>query len=179
MEERNMQNWRKLRNYRKQENSDGTSTYIIIVDGAEIEVSNEVYTAYAASERKLEYIERDLKRDRVLQDAEGRAIKDENGLPILLPEREVSLDKLINDRDMDFPSTELSGEEAFFTSEYCEATELYRCLSLLADDERDLIEALFFQGLTEAEYASQLGVTQQNINKRKQRVLKKIKKIWV
>jgi len=172
-----MNNWRKRRNYRKQENSDGTFTYIIMVDDAEVEVSKEVYTAYAASERKLEYIERDLKRDRVLQDSiTGKIIKDANGLPIMLPEREVSLDKLVSD-DWDYPSSELLPEEMFIKQQEIDA--LYNCLDLLSSSERELITALFFDGLTEREYANKLNITQKAVNKRKHKILEKLQKLFL
>ena len=54
--------------------------------------------------------------------------------------------------------------------------KLKSCLSLLAKDEMELICALFYEGLTEREIAAEYGVSQAAINKRKKRVLKKIKK---
>ena len=90
-----MQNWRKTRSYRKIKNPDGSFTYLIKAGDKYVPVSKEVYTVYAQSERQLEYMDLDLKRDRVLQDADGKAVLDKTGLPIILPEREISLDKLM------------------------------------------------------------------------------------
>ncbi|NCB26730.1 MAG: sigma-70 family RNA polymerase sigma factor, partial [Bacteroidia bacterium] len=145
-----MANWQTSRNYRKHKNADGTFTYTIMVDGEKVEVIREVYTTYAQSERQLEYIELDLKRDRVLQDTNGKASLDENGLPIILPEREVSLDKLMAD-DWDFPSSAPPPEEVVLKQ--IEIMELHQCLDLLDAEERMLIDALFFEGLTEREYS--------------------------
>ena len=50
-------------------------------------------------------------------------------------------------------------------------------LSVLEDNDFALIYALFFDGLTERDYALQNGTSQQNINQRKNRVLKKLKLI--
>jgi len=170
-----MQNWQKSRSYRKYENADGSFTYTVTVDGENVEVSAEVYRAYAVAERKMEYMERDLKRDRVLQDADGKAVKDENGRPVELPEREVSLEKLV-DEDWDYPSSEPSPEESVIGQ--LEISALYECLDLLEADERALIDALFFDGLTEREYAAKIGVTQKAVNKRKHKVLEKLKNLF-
>ena len=172
-----MQNWQEYRNFRKTENADGSYTYIITVDGEDVEVSKEVYAAYSSSAYKMEYMERGLKRDRVKRGANGKAVKDENGQPVVLPEREVSLNKLF-DEDWDFPTSEPSPEDAVLSFENFESDELRRCLSLLTDDEQALIHALFDKGMTEQEYADLLGIKQPSVNERKQRILKKIKKIW-
>lgn len=166
-----MKNWRTNRSYRKIKNADGTYTYLIRVEDKYVPVSKEVYTVYAQSERQLEYMELDLKRDRVLQDANGRTILDESGLPIILPEREVSLDKLM-DEDWDFPSSVPSPEDAVLKQ--LEASHLHQCLNLLDPDERMLIDALFFEGLTERACAKRSGIPQKTINDRKGRILKKL-----
>lgn len=54
--------------------------------------------------------------------------------------------------------------------------KLQDCLSLLSADELDLIQAIFYKGLTEREYAQQKGVYHNAIHKKKKRILDKIKK---
>jgi len=169
-----MQNWRKNRNFRKIRNADGTFTYVISVDGLKTEVSEEIYNAYAQGGYKMENMEFGIKNDRVLQDADGRAVRDEHGNPIVLPEREVSLDKLIGE-DWDFPSSEPSAEDTVLARLEIEA--LHSCLELLDADERKLIDALFFDGLTEREYSARTGIPQKTINDRKRRVLEKLEKL--
>ena len=105
-----MKNWRKDRNYRKRKNADGTFTYFIGIEGVAVEVSKEIYNEYASADRKMEYMENDLKRMRVLRSPDGKVVLDENGLPVMIPEREISLDKLI-DENWDFPSTAPSPED--------------------------------------------------------------------
>lgn len=166
-----MQNWQKNRNYRKIKNSDGSFAYFIKVEDKHVYVSKEAYIAYARSERQLEYMDLDLKRDRILQDADGKAVLDKNGLPIILPEREVSLDKLMAD-DWDFPSSAPPPEEVVLKQ--IEIMELHQCLDLLDAEERMLIDALFFEGLTEREYSQRSGIPQKTINDRKNRILKKL-----
>ena len=54
--------------------------------------------------------------------------------------------------------------------------KLYSCLNELSDDERRLIFAIYFENKTEAECASLLHTTQQNIHKKKRRILCKLNK---
>lgn len=166
-----MQNWQKHRNYRKTKNPDGSFAYFIKVEDKYAPVSKEVHTVYARSERQLEYMDLDLKRDRILQDADGKAVLDKNGLPIILPEREVSLDKLMAE-DWDFPSSAPPPEEVILKQ--IEIMELRQCLDLLDAEERVLIDALFFEGLTEREYSQRSDIPQKTINDRKNRILKKL-----
>ena len=163
-----MNHWQEYRNFRKHENADGSVTYIITVDGTDVEVNEEVYKAYAYGAYKMEHTECRLKRNRYQRDAKGRVVRDGRGQPVYLREREVSLDKLI-DEDWDYPSTAPSPEDAVI--ERFEYEELYSCLDQLAPDERALIDALFFEGLTEREYAETLGISKTALHARKVRVL--------
>jgi len=61
-----MQNWKKIRNFKKQENDDGTFTYTITVDGETLEVSEEIFTAYAQGGYKMEHMEFSIKSDHFL-----------------------------------------------------------------------------------------------------------------
>ena len=169
-----MQNWRKTRSYRKIKTLDGSFTYFIKVEDKYVSVSKEVYTVYAQSERQLEYMDLDLKRDRILQDTDGKAVLDKNGLPIILPEREVSLDKLMAE-EWDYPSSAPSPESTVL--DQLEIAALYRCLASLDTDERTLIEALFFEGLTERAYSERSGIPQKTVNDRKNRILKKLNQL--
>ena len=57
--------------------------------------------------------------------------------------------------------------------------KLYSALEHLEKAELELIDALFFQEMTEREYAKKKGVYQSAINKRKLRILEKIKKFLI
>ena len=50
-------------------------------------------------------------------------------------------------------------------------------VSLLPSDERELIEAIYFNGYTERTYAEEKGVFRNAIHKKKVRILEKLKKI--
>ena len=55
--------------------------------------------------------------------------------------------------------------------------KLYSCLNELSEDERRLIFAIYFENKTENEVACFLHTTQQNINKKKRRILCKLNKL--
>jgi RNA polymerase sigma factor (sigma-70 family) len=172
-----MSNWQKYSNYRRRENADGSYTYIIVIDGVDVEVSEKIYREYAVMGRKMKYLELDIKRNRTRQDPKsGKPVLDEHGQPIALPEREVSLEKMMGE-DWDFQSSEPSPEDAVI--EGLDIETLYRCLDLLDNDERNLVNALFFEGMTEREYAKQLGLSQKGVNKRKHKALDKLKNLFL
>lgn len=54
---------------------------------------------------------------------------------------------------------------------------LRRIIAQLSESDQQLIQALYFDNLTEREYAEQLGVYRNAIHKRKMRILSKIKKL--
>ena len=55
--------------------------------------------------------------------------------------------------------------------------KLRDCLSLLSAEEQSLIYALFFEKLTERQYAEKQGVFHNAIHKKKKRILEKLKKL--
>lgn len=58
-----------------------------------------------------------------------------------------------------------------------EVERLYKCLDKLTDDERKLVTMIYFENKTEAECASLLHTTQQNMHKKKRRILCKLNKL--
>lgn len=55
--------------------------------------------------------------------------------------------------------------------------ELYKCLAKLSEDERNLIFMIYYEGKTERETADMLHTSQQNIHKKKDRILCKLHKL--
>ena len=53
--------------------------------------------------------------------------------------------------------------------------KLSDCLFMLTDDELELIKAIFFDGVSEREYALRKGVYHNAVHKKKVRILKKLK----
>ena len=60
-----------------------------------------------------------------------------------------------------------------------EYEELYKALSLLSDDDKNLLVCLFLhqKPMTEREYAKEYGAKQTSVNYRKARALERLKKI--
>jgi RNA polymerase sigma factor (sigma-70 family) len=149
-----MQNWQKDRNYRKYENADGTFKYVITVDGEDVEVSGEVYKAYSQADRRERYCaERDA----------GRLLSLER-----FGEDGATLESLI-------------GEYAKSAEDYAIHAMLMEqavaAFNQLEPAERKLIQALVIDGVTERDYAARIGLSQKGVNKRKQRILEKLKKM--
>ena len=57
-----------------------------------------------------------------------------------------------------------------------EAERLKVSLSALGDDDRLLLQHLFWDGRTESEVASGLGISQQAVNKRKRKILSELRR---
>ena len=129
-----------------------------------VELTPEVKKFLRHSDRKMEYMEVDLKQGTFIQKAAE-----------FLPSREDSLDRLIDEEEMDFASSELATEEIALHND--ELDRLKKSLSLLPPNDRALIKALFYDGLSEREYATRLGLSQKAVNKRWHTVREKLKKL--
>ena len=130
--------------------------YYIHVPGAFVEVSEDIYFAYYQEKR----------RGRTLREKDERngAISYDG-----LDTPELSGQEMIPDRDA------VSVEDAAIANIL--RGELRRCLALLDEPDRQLIHALYFEGLSEREYAKRVGVPQRTINDRRHRALRKLKKL--
>lgn len=58
-----------------------------------------------------------------------------------------------------------------------EIKALQRAVSALPDADKALIQALFYDGLSEREYAKETGIPQKTINNRKMVILRKLRKL--
>lgn len=129
--------------------------YYIHIPGSLVEVSESVYFAYYQEKR----------RNRTLEEKDER-----NGTVSYdgLDTPELSGQEMIPDRDA------VSVEDAAIATILRD--ELHRCLALLDKPDRQLIQALYFEGLSERKYAKRVGIPQQTISDRKRRVLSRLKK---
>ena len=139
----------------------------IWIKGEPIEVTDEVFDAYIIGDRKNRYFEDDLKTERAILGKDGQTKR-------LIPSREVSLDGLVINKAIQFPAAQESIEDLVFHKISIE--RLHIALSKLTNEERGLIEALFFEDMTERAYAEKIGVYRNAVHKRKVRILKKLKK---
>ena len=138
------------------------------INGEYVDVTDEIYTAYLKGERKMSYFEKDLKSERVLKDKNGDIKK-------IIPSREDSLDRLLSDNKRQFSDDSESVESIIQTND--EIDKLHNALNQLSADEWTIIKMLFYDELSERDTAKVLGISQVAVNKRKHRILKKLKKI--
>lgn len=139
--------------------------YGIRISGTYVEVSKEVYIAYYKGKRRMKYFEEDLKVENLIVDQEKETVT-------VIPSREDSYERLLENgtqlRD-DTPGP----EDAVIRNMMVE--KLRNCLNSLSDDELELINAIYCDGISEHEFAEKTGRLQQTINYRKKKILKKLR----
>lgn len=129
------------------------------------EASDEIIAVLRTTERKMQYQEYDLKMEQTIVDQTELTVE-------IIPSREDSYERLL-DMDMQFQDESASAEDLAIRN--FQAQQLHKALSVLSEDERYLIDQLYFQEKTERELAAQLGVSQNAINKRRQRILERLR----
>lgn len=129
------------------------------------EASEEVIAVLRSTERKMQYQEYDLKTGQTVISGEGQAVT-------TMPGREDSLERLAG-QEVQFASETEGVEETVLRR--IQYDQLHKALSSLSDDERELVDRLFFRGQTEREAAAEMGIYRNAIHKRKNRILKKLK----
>lgn len=130
------------------------------------EASEEVIAVLRMTERKMQYQEFDLKTERIVVDKEKQEVT-------VIPSREDSYERLM-EQNVPFGEKAESAEEQALWN--IQTQQLHKALSLLSDDERLLIEQIFFEERTEREIADQLGIYHNAVHKRKERILRRLKK---
>ena len=130
--------------------------FFIPAEGQLIEVSEEVYRAYYGMDRRERYLEeRDLK----------------NGLISYH-----TLDTSTHGGEAAMSNIRApSVEDEMLASELL--TLLHRCINVLPRAERELIQAIYFEGMTENEYAKKIRLTQSGVNRKRKKILSKLKEL--
>ena len=148
-----MKSWQKGRNYRRVKDESGRIVrYIITIDGADIEVTEDVFLAYSQAERRERYLE---ERDQ------------ERGL--------LHLSALAQDRESAVPDeTTISAEEHMLR--HISLLELQNCLAALTKDDRDLIVQRYWHCRSQQELAQEMGISQQAVSYKERRILEAMKK---
>jgi RNA polymerase sigma factor (sigma-70 family) len=134
----------------------------IIKNGTAVEVSDEVYKILRKWDRRIKYVEHDLKETRYIIDQKKETVKE-------IPSREDSLDRL-TDLGFDFEN-----RTADFRETVSDKIMLEQALEKLSDEERYLITQLFYLGRSERDLAEELGVSQYTVNRNKHKILKKLR----
>ena len=88
--------------------------------------------------------------------------------------REDSYDRLL-DEDRLFAANDESVEDMVIRNMLID--KLYRCLEQLSDNERQLIQKLYFERKTQMELERETGVKQQTISYREKKIREKLKKM--
>lgn len=136
---------------------------IITVDGMDVEVPEDVYLAYAQADRRERYI--------MEEQSSGK----------LLSLEQMEEDALLPDYvgAETAPSAETEALEREELRNLAEQKQiLLLALLSLKDTDRELINALFFDGASTREYAQRMGVSQRAVIKRRDRILRDLKKFF-
>lgn len=128
--------------------------YIIKVEGEMVEVSPDVYYAYFRMERQERGQEEKKQRN---------AVVSFDALDSLEMNGAEALQDLITS----------SPEQQIISNEIKEM--LHRAVDALPRAERELVKAIFFEGLTEQQYAAVSGTSQQGVSYRLRKILSKLK----
>lgn len=130
--------------------------YFIPVEGKLIEVEESVYIAYYKMGRRERYlVEKDQANGLLSYDA-----LDQDG---------IIGQELFADQETD------SLEDLILAKE--RNAQLKRCIALLLKSERDLIQAVYFEGISDAEYSKRIGKSQQAVGYRRRKILSKLKRL--
>lgn len=131
--------------------------YRIKVSGSLVDVTKEVYLEYFRARRRWSaQIERDTYNGVVSYDA--------------MDTEDTLGEEMIPDRDA------ISVEDAAIANILRD--KLRRCLSMLEKSDRQLIHALFYEGLSERQAANRFHIPQQTVNYRKRIALAQLKKLF-
>lgn len=158
-----MKNWQKNRNYKRVKDKDGNVVAnIISVYGQDVKVSDEVFTAYSQMDRQERYAEELLMAEREISWEYTR----EEGIHIeTLENAEPSAEEIC-----------IKHENVKMRAE--QVKHLPVVFAQLNDDEKRLIDALYFRGLGAREYAREIGVSHTRVRRERDCILEKLKKYF-
>ena len=130
--------------------------YQIKVQGQLVPVSKEVYLTYYRMRRHERHLQEKDQANGVFyySNLDTDETNGEDMIPDLVSQR---VDDIITDKLM--------------------AEKLHKCLACLSKDERDLIDALYFQRKTQVELEKETGIKQQTISYRERQIQIKLKKM--
>ena len=140
------------------------SKQYIMKNGIAVEVSDEIYKMLKKSDRRIRYVEEDLKKTHYIVNKKKDTTKE-------ISAREDSLDRLTA---LGF---EFADRTADFDEEVLIKIMLDQALEKLSEEERYLIIQLFYFGRTERNLADELGIYRNATHSQKVKILKKLKKM--
>lgn len=131
------------------------------------EASEEVIEVLRETERKMQYQEYDLKAERTRVDQEIQQIR-------IIPSREDSYERLMEEHNLS--GDEQADVESIVLSKMMRE-QLHKAIRNLEEEEQYLIIQLFYEDKSERELAAELEISQKAVNKRRHKILGKLKKI--
>lgn len=134
-----------------------------------IEDRPDVLRVLKSSDRKMRYMERELKAGRFVADQKKQTV-------CFIPGRENSLEHMAEVGRQQFIDDCPGPEEQLLRSETLR--QLQTALESLTDPERELIHALYFKQLSERQFSQTVGVSQQTVNNRKWKIIAKLRKFF-
>ena len=159
-----MKKWQEERHYRRTHNESREAlANIIPVAGVDVEAAEDVYPAYSQAYRRERYVREEQFSGKILsleQMAEDDLLPDYVGAEAAPSAEEEALER----------------EQAQSLAERKEM--LLLAMLSLNDADRELINALFFDGASTGDYAARIGITQRAVIKRRDRILRDLKKCF-
>ncbi len=140
-------------NHSEDDQDKDSKKYFIPVDGKYYETTKEIYEVYYRMDRRERYLEeRDIKKGvKTFSDISNSIY---------------TADELIADGNVDVTNTAI--RNILFET-------VLEAISILNEEDKLLIQELFFYGKTEREVASELGISKTALHYRKERVIGKIR----
>lgn len=129
--------------------------YYIRISNTLVEVSPEIYREYYHFSRKMRTIEEKDLRNSVIS------------------YNSFDNDESLGEEIIADPSASSVEETAIRN---LMVSKLHYCLTLLSNEEKDLIYAIFYDQASETEIGQYLGISQKAVNKRKKKILQKLQK---
>ena len=158
-----MEKWQKERNYKRIRDENGnTIANIITVSGIDIAVSDEVFDVYSGMDRRSRYISEDVPS--VIELSLERLMEDG-----------ISPERLMRDNAPSAEDIYIEREDRMWQAD--KIKQLPTALSELPDEDYQLLHELFFDGISVREYARKNGLSHTAVRKRRDNLLKKIKKL--
>ena len=138
----------------KEERKKAEKRYYIPVDGKYYETTKEVYEVYYQMDRRERYLE-----ERDLNKGVTNFCDIDNG--------DYSAEEILSDKDTDI-------EEEVINKILMKT--VLEAISILDEEEKWLIQELFFCGKSQRQLAKECGIPLMTLNCRKQKIIEKIKK---
>lgn len=124
----------------------------LVLHGMLMEVTPDVHSEFKSAEYRSDYLQK-----------------------LAHKHRTISFEMAVENGSNDIPAAKDDVPEEATTEILIE--NMLRCLHQLTPDEQALINALFFEWMTERELSAKTGIPQKTINNRKKRILQKLKKL--